>query len=139
MDRKTAAKLMGAHLDEIVDVEDAPAGTVIKHRDGTTYLHVDPDGGMPDGDGKTGLMFLAAPHDNYAGTFPVYTMPALPAGETVDAAEVEVGRDDGTVDPLAGLTQPELVAYAAERGVKVDKKASVDEITAAIRAIEAQP
>ena len=64
------------------DVTDSPAGTVITTFDGVAYLVVPDD--QPDADGQRGLMFLAAPHENYGGTFPVYAGPPEPDEQPVD-------------------------------------------------------
>jgi hypothetical protein len=61
--------LMGARSDEIVDVSQTRKGTIIRHRDGTTYIVVPP--GKTDALGRSGLMYLT-PSPRYAGDFPVY-------------------------------------------------------------------
>lgn len=68
-----AGRLLGIPTSEIVSVDSSPAGDVIKTTDGQAYLNVPADN--PDGDGATGLMFLAAPHEGYNGPMTVYTLP----------------------------------------------------------------
>lgn len=70
-----AAALLGARTDEIHSVEETPAGDMIVTTDGTAMVVVPDD--RPDAEGKTGLMYLVAPTENYRGTYPVYANPDL--------------------------------------------------------------
>lgn len=90
-----AARLLGVPTSEIRDVTDSPAGRVIVTSDGVSYL----DCIEPDGAGRTGLMYLAAPTEKYSGAFPVYTAPA-PA-------------EDGAAAPDNDDATPKVAALAA--------------------------
>jgi hypothetical protein len=80
---REAAELIGAKVSEIAAVDlDTPAGCVIQHTDGSILVLVDED--APDAEGKSGLMFLVAPSENYQGTFPVYAQPLEDDEEDLD-------------------------------------------------------
>ena len=76
MDTVTAARLVGAPVEEVLEVEETPAGDLISMSDGTHFLNAT----VPDAEGKTGLMFAAGPDapngQPYSGVFPVYAQPA---------------------------------------------------------------
>lgn len=71
MDITEAAQLLGVPDHEVTDVVDAAEGTVITTFDGARYVDVAAD--KPDGDGKTGLMYLEKPDPDREYTFRVYT------------------------------------------------------------------
>ena len=73
MTRDEAAAALNIKAKEVADVEDSPAGPVITTTDGVRYIVVPED--QPDANGKTGLMFLAAP--NLTGDWPmaIYAQP----------------------------------------------------------------
>jgi hypothetical protein len=83
----------GGKRNEILEVNDSPAGTVVRTVDGQTYIIVPED--RPDAEGKTGVMWLHAPPrviggqlEPYKGTFPVFAQPGVsPSGDV----EVEAG------------------------------------------------
>lgn len=123
--RRAAAAELGLPADDIADVFDSPAGTVVVTRgDGLSYVKLD----QPDGAGQTGWVFLAAPHDRYAGPFPVYVSPEpLDADETAATPEADKGS---------------LQDRARELGVDVNPRWRVprllDEIAAAEKALAEQ-
>lgn len=100
-DYTEVARALGVKPDEIVDVTDSPAGLLITTAPATTYIEVPAD--RPDADGKTGLMFLAAPTERYRGTFPVYAQPG--------AAEAPAVVEDDAC-PTGG-TPEEILAWVA--------------------------
>ena len=123
MDVPEAARLLGAAEREVLWTEDSPAGVVIATFDGSSYLVVPEN--APDGAGKTGLMFLAAPTENYAGSFPVYAAPA--------------GEEDSAVLDTQTLDKPALIALAEQRGVAVDRRWSAARIAHALTEAELPP
>lgn len=86
MNHAEAAQRLSVLETEISDAIDSPAGAVIVTRDGVAYVDVPVD--RPDAEGKTGLMFLAAPTANYGGNFPVYAQPG--AVDTDDDVVLEI-------------------------------------------------
>jgi hypothetical protein len=114
VDKHDVAVLLGGADGEIVDFEESPAGLVIQHRDGTSYIHVPDD--TPDADGQTGLMFLSPP-DGYKGTFPVY-QPGF----------------DALAGNYDGLSKAELRAIVEDRGLDVAKNATVAQLLEALTA-----
>lgn len=99
-----AAKLLSVNPGEIRSVEEAPGGTVIVTTDGVSYIHVPED--QPDEEGKTGLMLLAAPKENYVYAFPIYAQPVEPAA----AAEEEIPDD---LD-LSKATAKQVLAWVGQ-------------------------
>jgi len=130
--REDAAALLGAPVDEIAGVLTHEHGTVVVHRDGCAYLYAD----TPDADGKVGLMFLELPVGTngkpIVTSFPVF-VPLVAEAEVLPA-EAEAPAGD-TGDGLDGLTKDELVAYASERGVTLDKRKGADRLLAELREV----
>ena len=112
MDLITAAAVLGVPTSEVARVDDSPAGDVVVTTDGCAYIVVPDD--RPDGAGQTGLMFLSAPHEHYAGAFRVYTAPA-------DDVPVEPAADVETRDTGAP-TRDELLEQARELGIEVNAR-----------------
>jgi hypothetical protein len=85
-------RLIGAAPDEILAVQVGKLGVAWHHRDGSWYLAI-PKSSAPDGAGKRGVMFLAPPTPDYAGSFPVYSSgPATTGGPSSSAAPpVDIG------------------------------------------------
>lgn len=73
MNLTEAAKRLGVPVDEVKEVADSPAGTLITTFDGVRYVDVPED--HPDDDGAYGIMLLSAPTPAYGGAFPVYAQP----------------------------------------------------------------
>lgn len=86
-----AAEISGMKQSEITGLEDAPAGVLIHVFDGSTLIWVDPKN--PDDEGKSGLMYLTAPHDPYFGALPVYTQPVTKA-DVDDEVEAQAVKDE---------------------------------------------
>lgn len=120
MNHIEAAARLGLPVSEIRDVNDSPAGDIVVTTDGVAYIVVPEDN--PDSEGKTGLMYLSAPHDRYGDTFPVYAAP-------VDDDEVE--RDSGV------LSKADLIARAKELGIDANGKWGEKKLLAAIADAEA--
>lgn len=113
---EAAARLLGCKPDEVARVDDSPAGQVIVTRDGTSYIDVPDDN--PDGEGKTGLMLLAAPSEKPVkrvdghtswNSFPLYVMPADTADDedttldnTGDMNTSDIGDPAGQDGPAGG-------------------------------------
>ena len=125
MDITAAAALMGIPTFEIASIDDSPAGDVVVTTAGTAYIIVPAD--TPDGDGRTGLMYLSAPHVGYTGPFPIYTMPAEDTEESSD------GERDGGV--VAG--KDELLARARDLGIDAKGNWGEKRLIEAIAAAEA--
>ena len=123
MDLFDAAALLGVPVAEVRSVDPSPAGDVIVTIDGVAYVVVPEE--TPDGAGRSGVMYLAAPHERYGDAFPVYTAPADPD----DVGEV--GRDG------AVLTKAELLARAKELGIEATGRWGEAKLAAAIAAAEA--
>ncbi len=104
--REAAAARLGIPADEVVDFLEDEAGLVITTSDGQSYIVVDED--HPDADGKTGLMFLAAPSETYAGGFPVFAQPA----EQDEATDAEADATGGFTEPDAAALTAGLMAIA---------------------------
>lgn len=132
-DLASVAARLGLPVSELVRFDDSPAGLVIVTAAGTSYIDVPAD--RPDGDGKHGVMYLAAPSPTYRGTFPIYTPPGPgPDGEVErDAGGIATGVDDG----LDGLSKDELVDVARDLGLDVSKRWSAVRLVEAIRAARA--
>lgn len=99
MNNTDAARALSVNTAEIGSVEDSPAGVIVTTTDGVRYVIVPDD--SPDAEGKTGLMFLAAPHENYGGSFPIYAQPQVD-----DVLDDDGNPDDGANvfnDPLGAL------------------------------------
>lgn len=129
------AARIGMAVDELVTVEDSPAGIVYTCRDGSRLVDVPTD--RPDAGGKTGLMFLVAPTVNYRGSFPVYEQP-LDDDTDLDTFGVDLGwlyeHLDGALEALvddhvlAGEDQAETVrAYVLAGGRPEDYPDDVDD------------
>ena len=129
MDLITAATVLGVPTSEIASVDDSPAGDVVVTTDGVAYLIVPED--RPDGAGRTGLMFLAAPHEGYVGPFPVYTMPADEEPVVADPS------DEGEREPVE-LSREELVEHARQLGIEVGARWGDKRIAEAIDAALAE-
>lgn len=134
--RATVCTKYGIADRELVDVIESPAGITFETSDGLRYIDVAAD--SPDAEGKTGLMYLAAPEveRGYQGEFPIFVNP--------DEDDESVGGDDGAVD-LSTLKLAELVAHAkaafgAELSVrsKADAVAAINELQAAADAATAE-
>lgn len=122
------AARLGMAVDELVNVEDSPAGIVYTCRDGSRLVDVPVD--RPDAGGKTGLMFLVAPTVNYRGSFPVYEQPldddtdldtfgAVDQADDIDLDTLLDGALEALVDDhvLSGEDQAEIVrAYVLAGG-----------------------
>jgi hypothetical protein len=115
-----AAALLGVPVSEVRSVESSPAGDVIVTTDGVAYVAVSED--QPDGAGRCGLMYLAAPHERYGDSFPVYTAP---------------GADDESDVGEAVLSKAELLARAKELGIQATGKWGEAKLAAAIAEAEA--
>lgn len=90
MTKTEAARALSIEEAEVRQVSDSPAGPIVQTTDGVLYVIVPEE--SPDADGKTGLMFLAAPHPRYNGPFPVYSQPreaGADEGEPVESASTE--------------------------------------------------
>lgn len=111
MNTTEAAMFLGAPEHEIVDVYDTPAGTCIVTSDGNTVIVVPVD--IPDGDGKTGLMFLTAPDvpGGYRGDFPVFVNPPEEE-DTMIAPSASADTRDVGVSDLSGMSKDQLIDYA---------------------------
>lgn len=101
--RTVLARELGMKEREIFDAEDSPAGVVVNLTDGTSLVIVEDDN--PDAEGKTGVMFLAAPitpdGKPYRGDFPVYAQPT--DIEIVDLTAEDAGYPtDGNVGDVLG-------------------------------------
>lgn len=120
MNHIEAAARLGLPVTEIRDVNDSPAGDIVVTTDGVAYIVVPDDN--PDSEGKTGVMYLAAPHERYADVFPVYAAPS-------DDDEVE--RDGGV------LSKADLIARARELGIDANGKWGEKKLIAAIADAEA--
>lgn len=120
MNIAAAAELLGVPEREILGVDDSPAGPVIR-TSGVAYVVVPDD--QPDGAGKTGLMYLAAPVERYTDSFPVYTAPVdlTPPADPADPV-----RDTGMSEKDA------LLADARDLGIEVGKRWGVDRIREAV-------
>lgn len=121
MDITTAAARLGLPESEIREAYDHEAGPVIVTKDGIAYIDVPAD--QPDGEGKTGVMYLAAPHDRYGDSFPVYAAPEL--------LDEDVERDT----PV--MTKADLVARAKELGIEATGKWGEAKLLKAIAGAEA--
>ena len=114
-----AAALLGVPVSEVRSVESSPAGDVVVTTDGVAYLVVPAD--QPDGAGRSGLMYLSAPHERYGDSFPVYTAP---------------GADDEAAGE-AVLSKAELLARAKEHGIQATGNWGEAKLAAAIAEAEA--
>ena len=132
-----ASALLGCKIDEVADVSDAPAGTVITTTDGTAYVNAS----EPDAEGKTGLMIFEPKHSKAVMTvdgvttwneFPVYVNEIEEAGD-VDAEgsapDAPASSPDGGDLDVAEITaevmemEPaELKAHVDELGLEVDRR-----------------
>lgn len=126
-----AARTLGVPVTEISDVADSPAGTIIVTVDGASYVDVPAD--RPDSDGKTGLMFLAAPKENYSGSFPVYAAPV----ENEDEDPKPAKKAAEAVVASVGQSRQLLVDRAKELGLKINGRTKTENIAAMIAAAEA--
>lgn len=122
MDHTSAASRLGIPMSEIADVYPHEVGDVIVTADGVSYVDVPAD--RPDGEGKTGLMYLSAPHDRYSDSFPVYAAP-----EVLDDSEVS---RDGAV-----MSKADLIARAKELGIEANGKWGEAKLIKAIADVEA--
>lgn len=127
-----AARTLGVPVTEISDVADSPAGTIIVTVDGASYVDVPAD--RPDGDGKTGLMFLAAPKEKYSGSFPVYAAPAENEDEDPKPAKKAADAVVAAVEQSRQL----LVERAKELGLKINGRTKTENIVAMIAEAEAK-
>ena len=93
MDTTAAAARLGVPADEVIAVDDTPAGVRITTADGMSYI----DLAVPDAAGNTGLVFAAAPFDGYQGSFPVFHPGDAPA-ELADAPVDDESADAAPVD-----------------------------------------
>lgn len=107
MNRDEAAAALNIKAKEVADVEDSPAGPVITTTDGVRYVIVPED--QPDANGKTGLMFLAAPNLTGDWPMPIYAQPGAvdtePEPEAHDGHTIVVG--EPTTEPTASPAEPE--------------------------------
>lgn len=128
LSRRDAAALMGAALDEIEGTLEHEHGCVVRMMDGHAYLVAD----VPDAEGKTGLMHLSVPTVDgkpIVTSFPVFApIPVLDDEPAADDAD-----DGDSGDGLDGLTKDELIAYAAERQITLDKRNGRDKLLAELR------
>lgn len=122
MDNTTAAARLGLPESEIRETYEHEAGPVIVTKDGIAYIDVPAD--IPDGEGKTGVMYLSAPHDRYGDAFPVYAAPEL-----LD--------DDVVVRDTPVVTKADLVARAKELGIDATGKWGEPKLLKAIADAEA--
>lgn len=137
--KQLAAARLGIPVHELVDVLDSPAGTVYVTADGQSYVDVV----EPDGAGATGLMFLAAPTERYADTFPVYTAPEPDEDDgddvsTADPVDPEGQRDAGVVDPTT-VELEALQVIARDLGIAFRKNTSVKRLRELIAAASPAP
>jgi hypothetical protein len=121
MDHTSAASRLGIPMSEIADIYSHETGDVIVTSDGVSYVDVPAD--RPDGEGKTGLMYLSAPHDRYSDSFPVYAAP--------DVLDSELDRDG------AVMTKADLIARAKELGIEANGKWGEAKLLKAIADVEA--
>lgn len=91
-----AAQLLGMKESEVVAVTGSPAGDLITTVDGTVLVYCF----APDADGKTGLMFLAAPTEHYGGSFPIYAQP----GADADELRAQVAKTAAEIRTVEGET-----------------------------------
>lgn len=98
MSHARAAQLLGCPEREVIDVEDSPAGPIITTFDGARMVLVDDTN--PDAEGKTGLMLLCAPIENYRGSFPIYAQPGADGGDGNLLEPDADGVDQGTTAPV---------------------------------------
>jgi hypothetical protein len=124
-----AAAKLGVPVSEISDVATSPAGVVIVTTDGVSYIDV--PGDSPDGDGKSGLMYLSAPTEKYSGSFPLYAMP-------VESDEAKPAKQAAAaVTTALATSRAELVARAKELGVSVNGRTKTENIPKLIADAEA--
>lgn len=121
MDNTTAAARLGLPESEIRETYEHEAGPVIVTKDGIAYIDVPAD--QPDGEGKTGVMYLSAPHDRYGDAFPVYAAPEL--------------LDEDVVRDTPVMTKADLVARAKELGIDATGKWGEPKLLKAIAEAEA--
>lgn len=124
-----AARTLGVPVTEISDVADSPAGTIIVTVDGASYVDVPAD--RPDSEGKTGLMFLAAPKEKYSGSFPVYAAPVE------DDEPQPAKRAAAAVTAAVAQSRQQLVDRAKELGLTINGRTKTENIAALIAAAEA--
>lgn len=103
-----AAELLSMPEREIIDVADSPAGDLITTVGGTVLVNCV----EPDAEGKTGLMFLAAPTATYGGAFPVY---AQPGGDTDTDTDTGDGVPTGSISKILDWVQAVDGELALER------------------------
>lgn len=99
-----AATFLGVKATEVDDVLESPAGPVIVMATGVTYVVVPDD--QPDGDGKTGLMYLAKPNPDRHYDMGVYTPLAEQepeADEEGDDEADEEGDDEAVPEHHAAV------------------------------------
>ena len=129
MTRDEAAAALNIKAKEVADVEDSPAGPVITTTDGVRYVIVPED--QPDANGKTGLMFLAAPNLTGDWPMPIYSQPGAvdtdpDNGVDNSGADSENAQasDPGAVDTDPVAAALEAVAVAAAAAVAADPEPS---------------
>jgi hypothetical protein len=103
IDLSSVARTLGMKPSEVLDAEDTDAGLVVDIFDGTRLIIVPDD--APDADGKTGVMYLAAPISaggkDYTGDAPVYAQPVEPAPDAPPAGDEEYPEKGSADDVLA--------------------------------------
>ena len=124
-----AAKLLGCKTSEIASIGDSPAGVVISTTDGTGYVIVPDD--LPDHEGKTGLMLLAAPSDAPVAVLDGHSMwngfPLFASNAPLEAEAADVDTDPlaVTIAELEELEWSELKELATTHDVKARSKADI--------------
>lgn len=133
MNKQAAAARLGIAETELVDVFVEDAGVVYTTTDGQAYIDV--PAVRPDADGKTGLMFLAAPTATYAGTFPVFATPIgdePPEPEApvapVTSEPVPEGSIAAVLDWVGDDRDRALQALAAELAVDEPRKSLIHKL-----------
>jgi len=121
MDLNQICQRLGAAKKEIISVVDHELGVIVDHL-GTKYIIV-PDE-KPDGDGKTGLMYLEQPKDGsnkpVSTTFPVFTphtaeveAPAVPTAAPAPAQAAPAPTTAPAAVPDSAPAAPPAPAPAA--------------------------
>ena len=123
-----AARRLGIPPSEVADVETSPAGTIITTTDGARYIDVPTS--SPDGEGKTGLMFLVAPTESYGGSFPVFAL--ADDGETVETAIIAAATEVTSAAEPVTEGKAELTDKAIALGITVRKSWTAERIAQAI-------
>jgi hypothetical protein len=158
-----AARLLGCKPSEIESIADSPAGVVITTTDNVAMIDVPVD--HPDGEGKTGLMLLAAPSETPVAVVdgrtlwnstPLYVAhpdeldsdngdedaPAdvTPAGGDAAPPQAKKGKVSAAqlaeiTEDLEGRSKPDLVELAKARQLDLPSRATKPQLIEALAPI----